>query len=85
MHQDHPHIECVQQIDVMRQGDKLALAHHLATKRDDKGTPTKSVNIWRSGAKPGHEMLSFEFCILNCHAPAPTPLIPGKNHFAIKS
>ena len=52
MHHHQAHPQTGEQVDVVGQLEKFAIAHHVTTKSNDKSSPTKRMNIRRGLAEP---------------------------------
>ena len=61
MHQHQAHAQAVEQVEVVRQRDELAFAHHFAAEGDDESLAAKLVDIRRGGAEPLHEHIDENF------------------------
>ena len=52
MNQHDANACAVQQVQIVRYGDKLALIDNIASKRDHEGAPAEGVKIRRNRAEP---------------------------------
>ena len=56
MDQNQSYAQAVQQIDVMRELNEIAIRHKFATKCNDKCPAAKAMDVGCRGAKPVNEM-----------------------------
>ena len=56
----------LEQVEIMRQFDEIAVFYHFAAKSDDEGAAAKRMNIRRGRAEPLHKGRRFHRCHSLC-------------------
>ena len=55
MHDDQPHAQAVQQVEVVDNAEKCLIGDHFATEGDDERLAAKGMDVRGGGANPLHE------------------------------